>query len=108
VAARLPWKHFRAPLGSVVIGIFGVTSSWPAARANEAAGEAKTTKNAKATFTELLNTRRAPTNDSLNADAHEADVGPQSADTIKLNFRFPSGQDRQTGEAMGIHPDDER
>jgi hypothetical protein len=38
----------------------------------------------------------------------EADVGPQSADTIKLNFRFPSGQDRQTGEAMGIHPDDER
>ena len=32
----------------------------PAPCANEAAGEAKTTKNAKATFTELLNTRRAP------------------------------------------------
>jgi hypothetical protein len=27
----------------------------------------------------------------------EADLGPQSADTIKLNFRFRSGQERQTG-----------
>jgi hypothetical protein len=51
--AWLPWKHFRVPLGSIVIGTFPVAGS-PAIRANEAAGEAKTTKNAKATFTQVF------------------------------------------------------
>jgi hypothetical protein len=38
----------------------------------------------------------------------EADVGPESADTIKLNFRVRSGQERQTGGDGGPQPDDER
>ena len=37
--AGLPWKHFRAPLGSIVIGTFLVAAE-PAFRANETAGEA--------------------------------------------------------------------
>ena len=46
----LTWMHFPTPLGSiVVIGAFPVAEL--ASRANEAAGEAKTTKNAKAIFT---------------------------------------------------------
>ena len=37
----------------------------------------------------------------------EGDVGPQSADTIKLDFRFRSGQDRQT-RGDGAHADEDR
>jgi hypothetical protein len=52
--AGLTWKHFPTPLGSmVVIGTFPAAAE-PAGRANEAAAEAKTTKNAKATFTDLF------------------------------------------------------
>jgi hypothetical protein len=49
-------KHFPAQLGStVVIGASPVAAE-PSLRASEAAGEAKTTKNAKATVTEVLDT----------------------------------------------------
>ena len=51
--AGLPWKHFRAPLGSIVIGTFPVVAE-PAFRANETAGEANNAKNAKATVTEVI------------------------------------------------------
>ena len=51
--AGLPWKHFRAPLGSIVIGTFLVVAE-PAFRANETAGEANNAKNAKATVTEVI------------------------------------------------------
>ena len=57
--AGLPWKHFRAPLGSIVIGTFLVVAE-PAFRANETAGEANNAKNAKATVTEVIDMGGAP------------------------------------------------
>ncbi len=52
--AGLRWKHLLTPPGSiVVVGPFPVAAE-PACCANEAAGEAKTTKNVKATFTEVF------------------------------------------------------
>jgi hypothetical protein len=57
--AGLPWKHFRAPLGSIVIGTFLVVAE-PAFRANETAGEANNAKNAKATVTEVIDMGKAP------------------------------------------------
>jgi hypothetical protein len=58
--AELRWKHFPTPLGSiVVIGTFPVAAE-PACCANEAAGEAKTTKNANAEFTDLFDMGKAP------------------------------------------------
>jgi hypothetical protein len=54
----LAWKHFPTPLGSiVVIGTFPVAAA-PASRANEAPGEANTTKNAKATFAHVFDIRK--------------------------------------------------
>ena len=56
--AELPWKHFRAPLGSILVsGTFPVAAE-PASRANEAAAEAKTTKTAKATFAQVFDIRK--------------------------------------------------
>jgi hypothetical protein len=57
--AGLPWKHFRAPLGSIVIGTFLVVAE-PAFRANETAGEANNAKNAKATVIEVIDMEGAP------------------------------------------------
>src|SRR6202030_631633 len=51
--ARLPWKHFPAPLEPIVVGMLRVTAK-PPCRANEAAREAKTTNSAKANFAEML------------------------------------------------------
>jgi hypothetical protein len=56
VVAALPWEHFPTAPGSiVVIGTFPVAAE-PACCANEATGDAKTTKIAKATFTEVFDT----------------------------------------------------
>jgi hypothetical protein len=58
--AGLRWKHLLTPPGSiVVIGSFPVAAE-PVCWANEAAGTAKTTKNAKATFTEVFDMGKAP------------------------------------------------
>ena len=56
-------------------------------RANEAAGGVKTMNNAIATLTEVLD-MGSTTYDSLERRSREAHVGSQTADTIKLNFRF--------------------
>src|SRR5258708_3432254 len=56
-------------------------------RANEAAGGVKTMNNAIATFTEGLDIRSASMIRSERR-SREAHIGSQSADTIKLNFRF--------------------
>ena len=56
-------------------------------RANEAAGGVKTMNNAIAIFTEVLD-MGSTTMIHWNGKAVEAHVGSQSADTIKLNFRF--------------------
>jgi hypothetical protein len=58
--AGVRWKHFPTPLGSVVaIGTFPVAAE-PACCANEAGAEAKTTKNANATFTDVFDMGKAP------------------------------------------------
>jgi hypothetical protein len=57
VVAGLPWKHCPTP--RAVIGTFPVAAA-PACCANEAAGEAKTTKNAKAIFTDVFDKGGAP------------------------------------------------
>jgi hypothetical protein len=62
-----------------VIGASPVAAE-PSLRANEAAGEAETTKNAKATVTEVLDTGKGSI-----MNAGETDLCSQSADTIKLN-----------------------
>jgi hypothetical protein len=54
-------------------------------RAKEAAGRVKTMNNAIATFTEVLDIG-STTMISRERRGREADVGAQSADTIKLNF----------------------
>ena len=51
-------EAFPRPAGIiVVIGTFPVAAE-PPSRANEAAGEAKTTKNAKATFAQVFDIRK--------------------------------------------------
>src|SRR5216683_4220460 len=59
-------------------------------RANEAAGGVKTMNNEIAIFTEALD-MGSTTMIHWNGEAVEAHVGSQSADTIKLNFRFRCG-----------------
>jgi len=58
--ARLSWKHFPTPLGSIIVIAPFSAAAEPAGRANEAAAEAKTTKNAKATFTEVFDMGSSP------------------------------------------------
>ncbi len=60
-----------------------VASSWPVAHANDAVGEARTTKNTKAAFTEVLDMGKFH-QASLERRMREVDVGPQSAETIGL------------------------
>src|SRR5260370_37234296 len=81
---------FAGPRAIPLIGTFPIAAE-PACRpnpprANEAAGEAKTKDNAIATFIEVFDMGELHC-DSLERRMREADVGPQSADTIKLNFR---------------------
>ena len=87
---------FAGPRGIPLIGTFPVPAE-PAARANppcppcppranEAAGEAKTMATAIAIFSALLDIRKLPY-DSLERRSREADVGSQSIDTTKLNFK---------------------
>jgi hypothetical protein len=68
----------------VVIGTFTVAAE-PPSRANEAAGEAKTTKNAKATFAQVFDIGKIHYN-SLEPEMRVTDEGSQSADIIYLNF----------------------
>jgi hypothetical protein len=88
-------EPFPIPLGStntlsaaLIAAAFGrpppnrrVASSWPAARANEALGETKTTKNKKATFTEVFDMGK------LHKNAQCMKLMWVSADTIKSNVR---------------------
>jgi hypothetical protein len=80
---------FAGPRAIPLIGTFPIAAE-PACRpnpprANEAAGEARTKNNAIATFTEVFDMGKLHCG-SLERRMREADVGPQSAGTIKLNF----------------------
>jgi hypothetical protein len=83
---------FAGPRAIPLIGTFPIAPE-PACpppcppRANEAAGGVKTMNNAIATFTEVLD-MGSTTYDSLERRSRGAHVGSQTADTIKLNFRF--------------------
>jgi hypothetical protein len=87
---------FAGPRGIPLIGTFPVPAE-PAARANppcppcppranEAAGGVRTMDTAIAIFSALLDIRKLPY-DSLEQRSREADVGSQSIDTTKLNFK---------------------
>jgi len=79
---------FAGPGAIPLIGTFPAAAE-PAFRPNcayEAAGVAKTTKNAKAIFTEVFGMGELHYG-SLERRMREADVGSQSAGTIKLKFR---------------------
>jgi hypothetical protein len=56
-------------------------------RANEAAGGVKTMNNAIATFTEVLDLDMGKFHVRFTRTPRDADVGPQSTDTIKFCFR---------------------
>jgi hypothetical protein len=60
-----------------VVGTFPVAAE-PACCANEAAGEAKTTKNAQATFTEVFDMGESST---INTPSVEVDVGVRNPST---------------------------
>jgi hypothetical protein len=84
---------FAGPRGIPLIGTFPVPAepAWRAnppcpPRANEAAGGVKTMATAIAIFSALLDIRKLPY-DSLEQRSREADVGSQSIDTTKLNFK---------------------
>ncbi len=78
---------FAGPRAIPLIGKFPIAAEALRANcANEAAEVAKTTKNAKAIFTEVFGMGRLH-NHSPGRRMREADVGSQSADTIKLKFR---------------------
>ena len=78
-------EAFPRPAGIiVVIGTFTVAAE-PPSRANEAAGEAKTTKNAKATFAQVFDIGKIHY-DSLEPEMRVTDAGSQSADIINLSF----------------------
>jgi hypothetical protein len=79
---------FAGPGAIPLIGTFPAAAE-PALRANcanEAAEVAKTTRNAKAIFTEVFGMGRLHYH-SPGRRMRGADVGSQSADTIKLKFR---------------------
>ena len=83
---------FAGPGAIPLIGTFPVAAE-PALRANcanEAAEVAKTTKNAKAIFTVVFGMGKLHY-DSRGRRMREADVGSQSAGTIKLKFRKAFG-----------------
>jgi hypothetical protein len=83
---------FAGPGAIPLIGTFPVAAE-PALRANcanEAAEVAKTTKNANAIFTVVFGMGKLHY-DSRGRRMREADVGSQSADTIKLKFRKAFG-----------------
>ena len=90
MGAALPWKHFPPRLGSIVVmGALPVAAE-PACCANKAAGGTKTTKNAKATFTEVFDTESSLM-DSLERRCVKPTLSLQPVDTIKLNFIKRSG-----------------
>jgi hypothetical protein len=102
---------FAGPRGIPLIGTFPVPAepAWRAnppcpPRANEAAGGVKTMDNAIAIFSALIDIRKLPFHDSLDQRSCEADVGSQSIDTIKLNFRKSEAQQTLVHSTLNNEP----